>query len=45
MGGEKMVPFLRPRLWRSSGGVVGVREVSSDEEGSTMTLMAGESLL
>ena len=45
--GEIMVPFLKPRPKRSSGGVVGVREqdVSSEEEGSTVTLLASESLL
>ena len=46
-GGETMVPFPKPRPKRSSGGVVGVweQEASSDKEGSTMTLLAGESFL
>ena len=46
-GGEIMAPFLKPRPKRVSGGVVGVREqdVSSEEEGSTVTLLASESLL
>ena len=46
-GGEIMVPFLKPRPKRSSGGVVGVweQDVSSEEEGSTVTLLASESLL
>ena len=45
--GEKMAPFLRSRLRKGSGGVVGVRarDLSSDEEGSTMTLLASEDIL
>ena len=45
--GENMTLFLKPKPKRVSGGVVGVREhdVSSEEEGSTMTLLASESLL
>ena len=46
-GGEIMAPFLKPKPKRVSSGVIGVREqdVSSEEEGSTMTLLASESLL
>ena len=42
-----MAPSPRSRLRKSGGGVVNARtrDVSSDEEGSTMTLLAGENVL
>ena len=45
--GENMTPFLKPKPKWVSGGIVGVPEpdVSSEEEGSTVTLLASESLL
>ena len=42
-----MTPFLKPKPKQVSSGVVGILEhdMSSEEEGSTVTLLASESLL